>query len=530
MPMPYENLAVRLVESALQHDDRADRVAVRQGAREVTYRELADQVARVSTGLRSVGIERGERVAVLMRDSVEAVFSILGIVHMGAVAVPLSELARPLDIRAYLLHCGATAAITEPELEPVIDEIRTEVDSLRQIICVGEVDSAGVHEFGQLIADAVPASTAAAVKSSQTALILYSVMGAESAVRGVPHAHGTPLAAYSSFARGVIGLDADDRVFASARLSTIYGLGAGLFFPLMAGAETLLLPEQPHSAAIFAALESFDPTIFLATPSVYGQLARDAEDQGREKPLSRCRACISGAEGMPPKLVPRIRDTLGAGVTVGYGLTEAFQFVFAGTAGEGPLGNVGRPVPGFEARIVDGQGAPMGPDAIGILQIRGPTVLSSYWGEKATADQFDGEWFTTRDRFMMDEHGYYYHCGRVDDLFKVGGKWVSPIEVERALLAREEVWDCAVIGADDEDGLIKPFAFVVPNIGHSPSEQLEMKLRESVKTQLAPYKYPRWFEFRDKLPRGPGGKLLRYKLRPTVGPRRAETAADSERD
>jgi len=324
----------------------------------------------------------------------------------------------------------------------------------------------------------------------------------------------------------VLGLDESDRVFSVVRLCTAYGLGTGLFFPLLAGAEATLLPQQPRSEALFEIIESFDPSVLFATPSVYGQLARDAEEAGLSQPLRNTRACVSGAEGMPPKLIPKIKAVLGTDIDVGYSLTEAFQFVISGVAGSGRPGACGRPVPGLEARIVDEHGVPVGADVIGTLQIRGETVLSGYWNQQPSGEQFDDGWFTTRDRFMRDEQGHYYHCGRADDLFKVGGKWVSPTEVERALIAHEAVWECAVIGADDEDGLAKPLAFVVTNVGHEPGDELEQTLREYVKEELAPYKYPRWIEFVSKLPKGPTGKVLRYKLR-AGGARRAETASDT---
>lgn len=523
MPSGKENLASRLLDTAIERG-WGDRVALREGGRAWTYNKLRDQAARVSAALRTLRVARGERVALLMRDSLDTAAAIFGVIHAGAVAVPLSELSRPLDVRNYLVDSGAVAAIVHFELEPALDEVRAAIPTLREILCVGG-HGPGEREYHTLVRGAAPATDAAPVSPDDLAMILYSSAGRERGPRGVPHAQATPMSAFGSFARGVIDLDDSDRVFSIVRLSTAYGLGTGLFFPLAAGAEALLLPEQPRSEAIFNAIESFEPTVLFATPSVYGQLVRDAGSLNQDKPLDKLRVCVSGAEGMPPKLIPRIRDVLGAEVTVGYGLTEAFQFVLAGTAGSGEVGACGRPVPGFEARIIDDAGNPVGPSVIGTLQIRGPTVLQSYWGNKQT-EQFDEGWFITRDRFMMDEQGNYYHCGRHDDLFKVGGKWVSPTEVERVLLANEAVWECAVIGADDEDGLIKPLAFVVPNIGHKPDEMLESELREYVKDELSPYKYPRWIEFVDQLPKGPNGKILRYKLRASKKPRRAETAAE----
>ena len=516
-------MATRLLETAIERG-WGERVALREGGRAWTYAKLRDQAARLSTALRALRIAPGERVALLMRDSLDTAAAIFGVIHAGAVAVPLSELARPLDVRDYLVDSGAVAAIVHSELEPALDEVRGESPMLREILCVGG-RAPGEREYHTLVRGAAPAQKSAPVSPDDLAMILYSSAGHERGPRGVPHAQATPMSAFGSFARGVIGLDENDRVFSIVRLSTAYGLGTGLFFPLAAGAEALLLPEQPRSEAIFNAIETFQPTVLFATPSVYGQLARDARALGHEKPLQSLRVCVSGAEGMPPKLIPRIRDVLGADVTVGYGLTEAFQFVLAGSAGGGAAGACGRPVPGFEARIIDDQGKPVGPSVIGTLQIRGPTVLHSYWGNKET-QQFDEGWFITRDRFMTDEQGNYYHCGRHDDLFKVSGRWVSPTEVERVLLANEAVWECAVIGADDEDGLIKPLAFIVPNIGHKPDEMLESELREYVKDELSPYKYPRWIEFVDHLPKGPNGKILRYKLRASTTIRRAETATD----
>lgn len=525
MPSPSQNLAVRLLEGAARHGDK---IALREGERTWSYAQLAEEIARVSAALRQLKLARGERVAILMRDTLEAAASILGVIHAGAVAVPLSELVRPSDLRTYLAHCGAVIAIVDRELEPALDQVRGEVLALREVLCV-DPQAAGEHDFHAIVRAADPTTPAAPVSASDMCLLLYSAGAAPEELRGVPHTHDTPMAAYQSFARDFLGLVADDRVLSVTRLATAYGLGTGLLFPLAAGAESALVPEQPRSEVLFAAVERYKPTLFCATPSVYGQLARDAVDSGRGRPLAGLRAAVSGAEGMPDKLIPRIRTALGTEVTVGYGLTELFQFALGGVTGQawdGKPGTCGKPLPGIDARVVDDDGALIGADEIGTLQLRGAPLFSGYWGGALADDPFDGDgWFTTRDRFFVDAAGVFHHCGRVDDLFKVGGKWVSPVEVERALTAHESVWECAVIGADDEDGLIKPLAFVVPNVGADPGPALELELREYVKQVLAPYKYPRWIEFVPQLPRGPGGKLLRYKLRSTRR-RRASTAHD----
>jgi len=406
-----------------------------------------------------------------------------------------------------------------------MDEIRGEVDALQEVIVVGSANP-GERDFLSLVRGAAPAADSADVGPDDLAMVLYSAGATEGTRRGVPHTHATPFEAFESYCRGVLSLSEDDRVFSVVGVSTAYGVGTSLLFPLIAGAESVLLPGQPRSDAVLAIIDQLEPSVFFATPSVYGQLARDVENAHLEPPLTGLRACLSGAEGMPPALIKRAHDVLGVEVLTGYGLTEAFQFVLATRPGAVRPGTCGQLVPNFEARVVNKKGEVLGPNEIGTLQIRGSTVTGGYWNRGSDESPMADGWFATRDRFMVDDDGFYIHCGRVDDLFKVGGKWVSPTEVEQALLGHEAVWECAVIGADDQDGLIKPLAFIVPNIGHAPSEKLASELREYVKNELAPYKYPRWIEFIDELPKGPTGKILRYKLQPPPrSKRRAETSA-----
>jgi acyl-coenzyme A synthetase/AMP-(fatty) acid ligase len=330
----------------------------------------------------------------------------------------------------------------------------------------------------------------------------------------VAHAQGTPLVAFRSYAQGVLSLGPGDRVLSLPKLATAYGLGAGLIFPLLARAESILLGGQPHSKQVFELLFSTQPTVMFATPSLYSQFTADAEKDGAAHLFGSLRACISGAENMPARLAQRLKQILGVEILGGFGLTEAFHFVTATPPGESRPGSAGKLLDGFEVRIVDEEGKPVGPDEIGTLEIKGPTVTPNYWNrlDDSQITFRPDSWMRTADRFMVDREGYYFHCGRTDDLFKVGGKWVSPSEIERTLLAHESVWECAVIGVEDEEGLIKPAAFVVPNVGHAPGPELERALIQYVKKEIAPYKYPRWIQFVPSLPKGSHGKVLRYKL------------------
>jgi benzoate-CoA ligase len=519
----HGNLSAWLFEAARQHGD-LQRPALHQGDRAVTYAELSELVSKLAGALRDHGLARGERVAIVMRDTIDAAMSILGVIHCGGVAVPVSELATAGDLIEYLVHCEAAMAIVDPEHRSVLDAARAETPKLRSVFALGANASRSTseHNLAAMIARTAPIP-AVGQEANETCLLLYSAGSAPSELRAVRHCRQTIAAAYDSVAKTFLAMTSEDRVLSVARLSTAYGLGVGLFFPLAAGARSLLFPAQPKSEALFAAISSFSPTLLFATPSIYGQLAHDAAATSLPRPLAMLRAAVAGAEGMPEQLIPRIRSVLGTEVTVGYGLTEIFQFALAGRSDDPGVRSAvcGRPLPGIEARLVDEDNDLVGVDEIGTLQLRCPSLVSGYWGQPDAVSS-DG-WFTTSDRFMVDSAGNYSHCGRVDDLFKVGGKWVSPVEVERALTAHEGVWECAVIGAEDENGLIKPLAFVVTNVGHEGGEKLAVELKEYVKQVLAPYKYPRWIEFVDALPRGPGGKVLRYRLRPARRRRRAET-------
>ncbi|MBL4637139.1 MAG: AMP-binding protein [Kofleriaceae bacterium] len=505
-----------------------DRTALCEGTRCLTYSELASEVGRGASVLSDLGLTPGERVAVYSPDCLEASIAILAILYSGAIVVPISELSAVNDLRNRLNNCGASVVIVHDSLHANVSQLRAELPGVRDIVSFGSSEASGPGLTERIAsATAVPCRS---VDDDTSAILLYSAGASNESnafgLRGVLHNHSAPVLAHKSFALGFLSMGEEDRVFSTVRLSTAYGLGTGLLFPLLSGAQVLLLPEQAHSGLVFDALVSFKPTIFAATPSLYGQLARDATEAGHAKILSDVRWCIAGAEDMPPQIIAMVRGVLGSNVTVGYGLTEAFQFVIAGEAAGRRPGNCGQILGGFEVRIVDDEGKIVGEDEIGTLELRSDSIVNSYWGSNVKLEEDDG-WFTTLDRFMVGAEGNYYHCGRVDNLFKVGGKWVAPDEVERALLANESVWECAVIGADDEDGLIKPFAFIVPNIGQTPGAELEAELRDYVKNELAPYKYPRWIEFIDELPKGSSGIILRYKLRDRLkqsrGRRRAET-------
>jgi benzoate-CoA ligase len=501
------NLADILLNAGLPQEP-----ALLEPARQWSYGQLDDVAGRVGGALWELGVRPGERVAVLMPDGLEAVATILGALRIGAVAVPVSELGRALDVREILRDASPIVAVVHASLEPVLDEIRREAPSLLEVIAVGGARGSE-RDFAQIIGAARRAPLAD-TREDTPAFILYSAGAHDRAPRGVVHTHGGPLAAFRAYAQGLLSLGKDDRVFSTGKLATSHGLGAGLVFPLAAGASTVLLPGQPRSADVFALLAQHQPTVFFATPSLYAQLLMDGD--GKPAPLlPGVRAAVAGAEWLPAVLAARIKARCGVEVLPGFGLTEAFHFVLASGEGGVRPGSAGLPVPGVEARVVDDEGKPLPPLEIGTLEVKVPWAGRRYWNRpEESSATFRGDWLHTSDRFLVDADGWYFHSGRADDLFKVGGKWVAPDEVEQALLRHPAVWECAVIGIEDENGLTKSLAFVVPNVGHAPSRELEHELIDYVKKELAPYKYPRWIDFVDSIPRGSSGKALRYKLTP----------------
>jgi benzoate-CoA ligase family protein len=501
---------LNLAEELLRESPDAPAIRTMSGA--CTRGELADMVARVGGALAACGVRRGDRVAVLAPDGIETAASLLGSIWIGAIAVPVSELGRPVDIKAVIADAGAVAAIVDATLEPVIDEIRGELPALREVIVMGGEARGNERPFADWIARAQPARPCD-TDEVEPALLLYSA-GHPGVPRGVPHPQRTPLIAFKAFAQEVLELGPNDRVMTLVKLASAYGLGGGLIFPLAAGAESILLPAQPRSTDVFALMNRAHPTVIFATPTMYGQFADDAGPAGEKVLFMPVRACVAGAETMPVRLAARLKKALGIDVLGGFGLTEAFHFVTATAPGMARPGSAGQLLASFEARIVDDEGNTLGVNEIGTLEVRGPTIARGYWNklEESQVTFRSGGWLRTANRFFRDGDGYYFHVGRADDLFKVGGKWVSPAEIERTLLAHESVWECAVIGVEDDDGLIKPAAFVVPNVGHLPGIELERKLIEFVKKEIAPYKYPRWIQFVAELPKGPHGKVLRYKL------------------
>jgi benzoate-CoA ligase len=340
---------------------------------------------------------------------------------------------------------------------------------------------------------------------------LYS-SGSTGAPKGTVHVHSSLVNTAELFARPIFGLREDDLVFSAAKLFFAYGLGNGLTFPMAVGATALLMTERAIPEAVFKRLRSQQPTIFYGIPTLFASLL--ASPLLPAKGELRMRLCTSAGEALPADIGKRWTEHFGVEILDGIGSTEMLHVFLSNRPGKVRYGTTGVPIPGYELRILDDHGHPLGVGEVGELQVSGPTAAMGYWNNREkTRNTFQGPWTRSGDKYSVDADGYYTYAGRSDDMLKVGGVYVSPIEVESALITHPAVLEAAVIGREDEARLVKPQAYVVLKPGFAGSDALASELQKHVKTKLAPYKYPRWIEFIDELPKTATGKIQRFKLR-----------------
>jgi benzoate-CoA ligase family protein len=490
-----------------------DRLAILGEPRPVTYGELAALAARVAGALQASGCRAGDRVLIVLPDSAEFIAAFFGAATIGAVAVPVNSSARPADYAYYLADSGARFAIVGPAVvEPVLEMSAAGV--LETVVVAGPAPpgkgSPRLLAWDEWLAPAQPITEPADTAATDTSFFLYT-SGSGGTPKGAVHRHQDMLVANTCYAQGILGLTPEDRVFSVSKLFFAYGMGNGMYFPLGAGAATILYPGRPRPEPVAEIVSRYRPTAFFAVPTFYATLLAEAA-RGLTADFSSVRLAVSAGETLPAEIFERFRDRFGIEILDGIGSTEMLHIFLSPRPGRTRAGSCGFEVPGYSARIVGEDGNPVSPGAIGNLWVRGDSAFAGYWNKpELTAQTKRGDWVITGDKFVEDADGFFHHCGRADDMMKVRGMWVAPGEVENALLAHPAVAEVAIIGRSF-DGLIRPAAYIVLRQGQG-SDELAAALRDFIHDRLPSHKIPAEFHFVPDLPKTATGKIQRFKLR-----------------
>lgn len=512
MTADFFNLSTVLLDEHLAAG-RGDQPALRYEGATLTYRDVSRLVARAGAALGALGIDMEDRVALVLPDSPEFVATFLGAIRIGAVPVTLSTYLTSDDYAELLADCRARVLVVHATVMARVAPIRRGLPHLRHVVIAGGNHGDDV-DFDELTRAQPDELAPEATGADDMAFWQYS-SGTTGRPKAVVHLHGPSVAPADLHGALVAEIRADDRVLSAAKLFFSYGLGASLLIPFRHGASSILIPGRPDARLVFETIAREQPSLLYWVPTGYAALLAIPESEHHD--VSSLRRCISAGESLPASLYERWLTRFGLEILDGIGSTEIGYIAISNFPGRARPGTSGQVIPGYEARIQRADGEPAAVDEVGDLLVRGSSTAAFYWRRRAaTKHAFRGEWVFTGDRYSVSADGYYTNHGRSDDLIRVSGHWVSPLEVESVLLRHAAVRECAVVGRADGDGLVKPCAYVVCADGASAAPALADELKSFVKDALAPYKYPRWIEFLPELPKTSTGKIQRFKLRQGV--------------
>lgn len=510
----YYNSVEHIVEKQIKNG-LGSKVAIYCGDDQVTYQELLIKINKFGNALKDLGVERENRILQVLDDTPEFISSFYGAIKIGAVPIPVNPSMKPQDYEYFLNHSRAKVLLIEENVWNTIKDNRDRFIFLQHVIVRSETGCQypDVFDYFEFVGPASNELEAALTASEDPAFWLYS-SGSTGNPKGVVHIQRSMEVAYKNYAKKILQMNENDRTFSASKLYFAYGLGNGNYFPLSAGGATILLKERPTPELIFKTIEEQKPTIFFGVPTLYGALIQYVEKTGVIPDLSSVRVCVSAGEALPAKFIQRWKELFNVDILDGIGSTEALHIFLSNQIGDLKAGSTGKVVPGYKAKIVNEEAMPVGVNEIGDLVITGDSVSIGYFCNLTENQRkFHGEWMYTGDKYYQDEEGYFWYCGRSDDMLKVGGIWVSPIEIESTLIRHESVLEVAVVGAKNENNLIYPKAYIVLKDEVEPSEALKEELKLFVKQNLAAYKYPREIEFISELPKTTTGKVQRFRLK-----------------
>ena len=506
------NATSDLLDSNLEAG-RGDKVAIRViGGPELTYAEVATGANRVGNALAGLGVEIENRVLMAVLDGPEFATTFFGAIKLGAVPIPVNTNLKPQDYLYFLNDSRAKVAVVSQPLADAFRQVRGELRHLKHLIVVGEAGP-GELGFAELTDAADERLDPADTGRDDMCFWLYS-SGTTGFPKGVVHLQHDMRVCVDTYARSVLGIGPDDVTFSVAKLYFAYGLGNALYFPFAAGASTILLAGAPAPATVLEIVRRHRPTLYFAVPTSYANTLAADPEVWETADFSSVRLAVSAGEPLASSVLERWRARTGLELLDAIGSTECCHIFISNRPGEVRPDSTGRVVPGYEARIVDDDGQEVRPDEVGSLLVKGDSICAFYWNQhERTKRTIHGEWIDTGDRYTRDADAYFHYQGRSDDMLKVGGIWVSPTEVEAAISAHDAVLECAVVAVVDEQRLVLPEAYVVLQPGRPAGVELEVELRDHVRSRLAHFKCPRDFHFVPDLPKTATGKIQRFKLR-----------------
>ena len=491
-------------------EGRGAKLAFTDTVSELSYGDLQKQSCRAANLLRRLGVRREERVAMIMLDTVDFPAVFLGAIRAGIVPVPLNTLLTSEQYAYVLADCRARVLFISEALLPVVKDMVGRLPDLEHVIVSGN-DAHGHKKLSDELAREDDSFATVATHPDEPAFWLYS-SGSTGMPKGVRHLHSNLAATADTYARQVLGIRENDVCLSAAKLFFAYGLGNALTFPMSVGATTVLHSDRPTPAAMFALMNTYNPTIFYGVPTLFAAMLNDGSMKDA-RAGSRLRICTSAGEALPESVGNAWKARFGVDILDGVGSTELLHIFLSNAPGDIKYGCSGRPVPGYNVRLVNEAGDEVPDGEVGELLVDAPSAGEGYWNQRAKSRQtFEGHWTRTGDKYIRDAEGRYTFCGRSDDMFKVSGIWVSPFEVESALITHPAILEAAVVPEADPEGLLKPKAFVVLR-ADTKTDGLHEALKEHVKQKIGPWKYPRWIDVVDSLPKTATGKIQRFKLR-----------------
>ena len=512
------NGADRLVDWNVK-EGRGDRVAIYYFDQKITYKQMLENVNRAANAFTSLGYTYENRISIMTLDCPQFIYALFGAQKVGAVPVGLNTMLSPKDYIYMLNDSRSRALVVSNELYPVIAGIRSELTFLKDIIVVadkvdgtkaGKID--GTIDYDSWVAGFSTEFQTVPTKPDDQAFWLYT-SGTTGDPKGIMHSHHTMAFHAEAVGKRHLQMTENDITYSVARLFFGYGFMNSMGFPFYVGAATVLHPERPLPDHLMSTVTKYKPTMFFGVPTSYNQLLQ-IPDLATKYDLSSLRICCSGGEPLPGAVLAKWMEVTGVEILDCIGSTEVLHYHIGNEIGKSKPDTSGKPIVGFECKIVDENGVEVPKGEQGTLWVKGGSKAIGYWNKmEKTNNTFVGSWVNSGDTYMIDEEGYWVYCGRGDDMIKAGGIWVSPAEVESCLMTHPAVQECGVIGAPDQDGLLKPKAYIVFKEGIDPTDALKDEIKNYVKTTIAPFKFPRWITALEELPKTPTGKIKRYVLR-----------------